>query len=290
MGFSHGEHEALRQTKGGHRRQTSRLCCRHSNIRHPKICVWRLLSLCSFLCVYGFRHVLGGCCASVALRAFRRFRISNFPRLGATIATILILWQISFLGIRVGEASNPGPTMSNSVPVSDGVTTPLPQFQDQDLEISVPGLASHPPGSLSVTAPSLSLAPVAPPYVPVPLSRSLSSFVLLASVPFPGLVLLLAALPARPALLLTAAVPLLRLPLSLCQVSLRVLLLPTPVTGFSVRSHPVPTMLVPLTGGPHSAPCARTSMLISQGSSLVTFRWTGFVVLGSALARYAKRF
>ena len=39
----------------------------------PRICVWGLLSLCSFLCVYGFRHVLGGCCASVAPRALRRF-------------------------------------------------------------------------------------------------------------------------------------------------------------------------------------------------------------------------
>ena len=132
-----------------------------------RICFWGLLSLCSSLCVYGFRHVLGGCCASLASRVFDRFRISNFPRLGATIAITLVLWQISFLGIRVGEASNPGPTMSSSVPVSDGVTTPLPQFQDRDLEISFPGLASHPPGSLPVTAPSLSLAPVAHPYVSV---------------------------------------------------------------------------------------------------------------------------
>ena len=118
-----------------------------------------VFSVCPRLCVfYRFRHVLGGCCASLASRVFGRFRISNFPRLGATIAITLVLWQISFLGIRVGEASNPGPTMSNS----------LPQFQDQDLEISVPGLASHPPGSLPVTAPSLSLAPVAHPYVSVP--------------------------------------------------------------------------------------------------------------------------
>ena len=134
----------------------------------PRICFWGLLSLCSSLCVYGFRHVSGSCCAPLASRVFGRFRISNFPRLGATIAITLVLWQISFLGIRVGEASNPGPTMSNSVPVSDGVTTPLPQYQHQDLEISVPGLASHPPGSLPVTAPSLSLAPVAHPYVSVP--------------------------------------------------------------------------------------------------------------------------
>ena len=213
-----------------------------------------------------FRHVLGGCCASLTSRVFDRFRISNFPRLGATIAITLVLWQISFLGIRVGEASNPGPTMSNSVPVSDEVTTPLPQFQDQDLEISVPDLASHPPGSLPVTAFSLSLAAVAHPMFLSPSSHSLSLFVLLVSVPFPGLVLLLAALPARPALPLIAAVPLLRLLLSLCQISLHVLLLPTPAPGFSVRSPPVLTMPVLLPGGPPSAPCAHTSMLTFQGA------------------------
>ena len=93
----------------------------------------------------------------------------HFPWLGATIAIIVILWQISFLGIRVGEASNPGPTMFTSVPVSDGVTTPLPQPLDQDLEISVPGVVSRPPGSPSVVSPSLSLATAAPPYDPAPL-------------------------------------------------------------------------------------------------------------------------
>ena len=215
-----------------------------------------------------FRHVLGGCCASLISRVFDRFRISNFPRLGATTAITLVLWQISFLGIRVGEASNPGPTMSNSVPVSDGVTTPLPQFQDQDLEISVPDLASHPPGSLPVTAPSLSLAPVAHPMFLRPLLPQ-SLFVRpsrFCSFSFPGLVLLLAALPARPALPLIAAVPLLRLLLSLCQISLLVLLLPTPVPGSSVRSPLVPIMLALLTGGPPSAPCAHTSMLTFQGA------------------------
>ena len=86
----------------------------------------RLLSLCSSLYVFSFRHVLGAGCLSVVPRVVRRFRNVHFPRLGATIAIIVILWQISFLGIRVGEASNPGPAMSTSVPVSDGVTTPLP--------------------------------------------------------------------------------------------------------------------------------------------------------------------
>ena len=92
-----------------------------------------------------------------------------------------------------------------------------------------------------------------------------------------------------PALLLTAAVRLLRLPLCLLRVSHRVLLLPTPVPGFFVRSPPVPTMLAPLTGGPLSAPCARTLMLTLLGSSLVTFPWIGFVVWGLVLARFARR-
>ena len=107
-----------------------------------------------------------------------------FPRLGATIALIVILRQINFLGIRVGEESNPGPTMSISVPVSDGVTTPLPQPLDQDLEISVPGVVSRSPGSLSVAAPSLSLSHQLLLLVFLyPLTFSLHLFVLLASVP-----------------------------------------------------------------------------------------------------------
>ena len=106
----------------------------------PRICFWG--ALCLFLpsCVSGLRNISGRCCASPASRVSSRSRFSSFSWLGATIT--LVLWQISFLGIRVGEASNPGPTTSNSVPASDGVTTPLPQIQDQDLEISAQ-VSSH---------------------------------------------------------------------------------------------------------------------------------------------------
>ena len=82
------------------------------------------LQLCSSLYVFGFRHVWGlRCpCLLVVPRVVRWLQNLHFPRLGATISIIAILWQISFLGIRVGEASNPGPAMPNFVPVSDGVT------------------------------------------------------------------------------------------------------------------------------------------------------------------------
>ena len=180
--------------------------------------------------------------------------------------------------------------MSTSVPVSDGVPTPLPQPLDQDLEISVLGVVSRPPGSPSIVSPSLSLATAAPPYDPAPLPRSLHLFLRLASLLFPGLVLLFAALPVMPALLLIAAVLPLRLPLCLLRVSHRVPLLPTLVPGSSVRSPLVPIMLAPLTGGPLSARCAHTSMPILLGSSLVMFPWIGFVVWVSALARFARGF
>ena len=81
-----------------------------------------------------------------------------------------------------------------------------------------------------------------------------------------------------------------RLPLCLLQVSHRVPLLPTLMPGFSVQSPLVPTMLAPLTGGPPSVPCARTLMLTLRDSSSVTFPWIGFVVLGSALAKFARGF
>ena len=125
------------------------------------------LSVLAFMCS-GLPNIWGRCCASSASRVSSRLRFSSFSRLGATIAVTLVLWQISFFGIRVGEASNPGSTTSNSVPASDGVTTPPPQIQDQDLEISAPGLVSRPPDSLPVTAPSLTPASVANPYVSVP--------------------------------------------------------------------------------------------------------------------------
>ena len=214
-----------------------------------------------------FRHVLGGCCASLISRVFDRFRISNFRRLGATTAITLVLWQISFLGIRVGEASNPGPTMSNSVPVSDEVTTPLPQFQDQDFEISVPDLASHPPGSLPVTAPSLSLAPVAHAYVsepPPPAVSLCSSFSFLFLFP----AWFCCSPLSQPGPHCPSSQP---FPSSgfyfLCVRSVFMSSsFPTPAPGFSVRSPPVPTMLVLLTGGPPSAPCAHTSMLTFRGA------------------------
>ena len=257
----------------------------------PRICIWGLLSLCSSLYVYGFWHVLGVCCVSVVPRVFRRFRISHFPRLGATIAIIVILWQISFLGIRVGEASNPGPAMSNSVPVSDGVTTPLPQFQDQDLEISVPGLVSRPPGSLSVAAPSLSLAPVAPPYVPVPPPPQ-SPFVRpsrFCSFARPGSAARRSPSQARTAPHRSRSPP----PASTLSVSGQSSC-PPPAHTRARLFCPVPSCpdhARPLSrGGPLSAPCARTLMLTLLGSSLVTFRWIGFVVWGLALARYAREF
>ena len=139
----------------------------------PRICFWGLLCLCWLSCIFGLRHVLGRCCVSLASRVSSRSRFLRFSWLGATIAVILVLWQMSFFGIRVGEAANPGPTMSNSVPASDGVTTPVPQFQDQDLEISAPGLLSRPPDSVPVAA--LSLSPVSMCLCPSP-AGSLCAF------------------------------------------------------------------------------------------------------------------
>ena len=91
----------------------------------------------------------------------------RFFRLGATIAVILVLWQIGFNGIRVGGASNPGATMSVSVPASDGVTTPLPQFQDRDLDDSSQVHDTRQSRTPPVSAPSPSPASVANPYVSV---------------------------------------------------------------------------------------------------------------------------
>ena len=259
----------------------------------PRICLWGLLSLCSSLYAFSFRHVLGACCLSVVPRVVRRFRIVHFPRLGATIALIVILWQISFLGIRVGEASNPGPAMSKSVPVSDGVTTPLPQLQDQDLEISVPGVVFRPPGSPSLVSPSLSLATAAPPYDPAP-PLPQSPFVRpsrFCSFPRPG-----SAARRSPSHARTAPHRSRSPPSGFRFVCCRSVIVspscPHPCEAllsgpFLSRSC---SLLSRLTGGPLSARCARTSMLILLDSSLVTFPWIGFVVWGSALARFARGF
>ena len=135
-----------------------------------RIWFWGLLSLCSSLYIFGFGHVWGLRCPCLLFvsRVVRWLQNLHFPRLGATISIIVILWQISFLGIRVGEASNPGPALPDFVPVSDGVTTPLPQPQDQDLEISVSGVVSRPPSFPTVASPPLSFTPAALPYHPAP--------------------------------------------------------------------------------------------------------------------------
>ena len=82
---------------------------------------------------------------SILARGTRWLMFFLLPSM-ATCILILVLWQTGFTGIRVGEASTPGPTVS----ASDGVTTPLLPSQDQDLmdtsgsgPVSVPG--SSPP-------------------------------------------------------------------------------------------------------------------------------------------------
>ena len=210
----------------------------------------------------------------------------RFFWLGATTTVVLVLWQVSFLGIRVGEASNPRPTMSNLVPASDGVSTPLLQFQDQDLEVSVPGPISRPSGTLPVSALSLSPSLVANPYRCLCASSPARFFCL----PFSFLFFLpLAAPPARPALSLFAAVLPLRHPLSLGLVFV------------SSPPHPRARLFCPVpfcpdhfrpshgwaTFGPMHPP---TSMLTSRGSSWATSRWTGFAGKGSVPARCASGF
>ena len=70
------------------------------------------LCLSCLSCVHGMKRSVSRCGVSLASMVSSLSWSFRFFRLGATIAVVLVLWQISFTGIRVGEASNPGPTMS----------------------------------------------------------------------------------------------------------------------------------------------------------------------------------
>ena len=97
--------------------------------------------------------------------AFGRF--VRFTLFCATLAVLVISWQISLNGIRVGEASLPGPPALNVAQASNGVTVPLPlsQVADVDLVMSPGTLLSQWPVPSDVSGSEVSPAVVANPYV-----------------------------------------------------------------------------------------------------------------------------
>ena len=94
-------------------------------------------------------------------------RFPCFTHLCATLAALVILWQISLNGIRVGEASNPGPPALNSVQASDGVTVPLPLSQVEDFAVESDAPPSQLPDPSVVSGSGFSPAVAANPYVSV---------------------------------------------------------------------------------------------------------------------------
>ena len=171
------------------------------------------------------------------------------------------------------------------------MTTPLPQFEDRDLDVSSQVHNSRPSRNPPVSAPSPSPASVANPYLSVsPLPQV--SFVRpsrFCSFSQPGSAARRPSSQAHTVPLRSRSLPP-RHPLSHSRVGVLVLPLLIPPPGFSVLSPPAPITLSPLTGGPPSAPCAPTSMLTSRGSSSVTSRWTGFAGMALVPARCASEF
>ena len=114
--------------------------------------------VCPCLCLIGCLALFRACGFSwtCGFGDFRRrlflhpshFRCSVSFLRGATTFCflLLVLWQAGFAGIRVGEASNPGPNSA-----SDGVTTPLPVSQDRDL-VDILAVAVSPPQSFAPAA------------------------------------------------------------------------------------------------------------------------------------------
>ena len=118
------------------------------------------LSRCMGRGVAPFASVVSG-------RSRTQPRTPSIFQIGATttgaLILILVLWQTGFTGIRVGEASNPGPTVS----ASDGVTTPLPMSQDRDFMDTSGARSVLRSRTPLISVPSPSPAPVANPYVSV---------------------------------------------------------------------------------------------------------------------------
>ena len=92
-------------------------------------------------------------------------RIPCFSHFCATLEFVLILWQISFNGIRVGEASNPGPSALNSSQASNKVTIPLPMSQVEDFAVSSDVPPCQLPSLSVVSGSGVSPAVAANPYV-----------------------------------------------------------------------------------------------------------------------------
>ena len=204
----------------------------------------------------GFMSRGGAPFLSVSGRSQARSRAPFVFLFGATATCILILvlWQTGFTGIRVGEASNPGPTVS----ASNGVTTPLPPSQDRDLmETSSSGPLSQSLAPL-VPAPSSGFRP---PQAPSTRPSRFCSFSQSGSA---------ARRPSCP-----AGTVLLRPPLM--PTSPPVLPLLAPALGSSALPSLVPTTLPS-----HGWATFSSMMLTLQGSSLATSRWIGFVDRASA--------
>ena len=148
---------------------------------HFCFCFLVALCLCLLSRVSSSRHCVCRCGTSLAsLVPSRSWSwLHRFPRLATILALTLVLWQISFNGIRVGEASNQGPTVSNSSSslASGGVATlPCLLLRVLTLMSLPPSPAVHlrPPLSFLLLLPSQLCC--LPPFQPVPLRSSSQSF------------------------------------------------------------------------------------------------------------------
>ena len=218
----------------------------------------------------------------------------------ATMAVLVISWQISLNGIRVGEASHPGPPASNVTQASNGETVPLPssQIADVDLVMSPGTPLSQWPVPSGVSGSEVSPAIVANPYVaahppPQPLlarpprfcsfsrpssaARRLHSQDRSARDRSPRPASRRSRSPPQAAALVPAGQspdP----PLSLA-----------PMLASSALSPPVRTPALPLTAGRPSGPCAPTSTLTLRVSLPVTSPWIGFAGGGFGTCEVCQR-